>query len=99
MTRFATLAKAAAATLALAAGLTLAASPASAGRHYYGYYGPGYYYGPSYNGAAVAAGVAGGLIVGGMAAAAYNDPHCWMETRKFYTKKGNVYFRDVRVCR
>jgi hypothetical protein len=78
------------------AGLTLAAVPAAAGGYHHYYHG-GYGYG-----GAVAAGVVGGLVLGGLAASAaprYYEPECWIERRQRVNKYGQVYFRDIRVCR
>lgn len=79
------------------AGLTLAAVPAAAGgwnHHYHGNY--------NYGGA-VAAGVVGGLVLGGLAASAanrtYYAPECWIERQEHVNRYGRVYVRDVRVCR
>jgi hypothetical protein len=77
------------------AGLTLAAVPAAAGGYHYYHGGYGY-------GGAVAAGVVGGLVLGGLAASAaprYYEPECWIERQQRVNKYGQVYFRDVRVCR
>ncbi|GLK74235.1 hypothetical protein KHC23_02310 [Ancylobacter dichloromethanicus] len=98
------------AALALAGATLLTAVPAAAdgwrgpGWRGPGWGGPGYYYGPRRhnNGAAVAAGIIGGLAVGAIAAGAANNyyrPSCWMETRTLYNSWGQPYYRDVRVCR
>jgi hypothetical protein len=81
---------------------------------YGGYYGPRYRYGyrgyPYYrrnNGAAVAAGVVGGLALGALAANAgrpvyYQRPvrygDCWTERRRAYNRYGDLVIRRVRVC-
>lgn len=94
MNRFASRFSTRAKIIALAlAGLTLASVPAAAGKwHHHGYYG-----------GAVAAGVVGGLVLGGLAASAatprYYEPECWIEREQRYTRSGRVYFRDVQVCR
>ncbi|WP_371345235.1 hypothetical protein [Ancylobacter sp. IITR112] len=69
-----------------------------------GWRAPGYYYAPrrNNNGAAIAAGIIGGLAVGAIAAGAANNyyrPSCWMETRTLYNSWGQPYYRDVEVCR
>ncbi|QFR31680.1 hypothetical protein [Ancylobacter sp. TS-1] len=68
-----------------------------------GWGGPGHYYGPrrNNNGAAIAAGIIGGLAVGALAATAANNyrPRCWTETRTVYNSWGQPYYRDVEVCR
>lgn len=63
-------------------------------------WGPGYYYAPRYrnNGAAVAAGIIGGLAVGAIAAQAYNQPRCWYQPQTFYNSWDQPYYRNVRVC-
>lgn len=103
MMRFAKSTKLAA--LALAGATILAsAGTADAGWRRHGWggpgWGPGYYYGPRYrnNGAAVAAGIIGGLAVGAIAAQAYNQPRCWYEPQTFYNSWGQAYYRNVRVC-
>lgn len=79
------------------AGLTLASVPAAAGK-WYGYHG---YHG-GYGGA-VAAGVVGGLVLGGIAASAaaprYYAPECWIERQERVNRNGRIYYRDVQVCR
>lgn len=95
------------AALALAGATVLTALPASAHGRGPGWrgpgWGPGYYYGPRRNnGAAVAAGIIGGLAVGAIAAGAANNyyrPRCWMQTQTFYNGWGQPYYRDVEVCR
>lgn len=102
------------AALALAGATLLTAVPASAhGWNRPGWGGPGwgapgwgprYYYGPRHNnnGAAVAAGIIGGLAVGALAANAANNyyrPRCWTETQTVYNRWGQPYYRDVEVCR
>lgn len=63
--------------------------------------GPRYNYGPrrNDNGAAIAAGIIGGLALGAIVASSANRPRCWMETQTFYNRWGEPRYRDVEVCR
>lgn len=74
----------------------------------YGYYGRPYgYYGRPYyrrrnNGAAVAAGVIGGLALGAIAAQAARPayyPTCYLQPQRVVNRYGRVVYRNVRVCR
>ena len=77
--------------LAIAAvvGVTLAPAAASArgGHHHYGY---------------GAAALAGGLVLGAIAASAaepaYDEPACWTEKRVRYDADGYRYVQKVRIC-
>lgn len=86
--------------LAVAIAVGAAMSPMSASakswKHHHGHsYGHGHYgYG--------AAALAGGLILGAIAANAaersYVERECWTERRKSYDGFGGVYIRKIRVC-
>ena len=75
------------------------------GPAYYGGYGyyPGYYYRKrrSNSGAALAAGLIGGMALGAILAnsAARAAPRCYLAPRRVMTASGNSYIRRVRVCR
>jgi hypothetical protein len=72
---------------------------------YYGSYGyyPGYYYRKrrSDSGAALAAGLIGGMALGAILAssAARAAPRCYLAPRRVMSAPGNTYIRRVRVCR
>ena len=75
------------------------------GPGYYGGYGyyPGYYYRKrrSNSGAALAAGLIGGMALGAILAnsAARAAPRCYVAPRRVMAASGNSYLRRVRVCR
>jgi hypothetical protein len=68
----------------------------------YGYY-PGYYYRRRRHdsGAALAAGLIGGMALGAILAssAARAAPRCYVAPRRVMNASGNTYIRRVRVCR
>jgi hypothetical protein len=68
----------------------------------YGYY-PGYYYRKrrSNSGAALAAGLIGGMALGAILAssAARAAPRCYVAPRRVVSASGDIYTRRVRVCR
>ncbi|HVL70980.1 MAG TPA: hypothetical protein VM434_03750 [Beijerinckiaceae bacterium] len=63
---------------------------------------PHRYYAPRNPGAAVAAGVLGGLALGAIASQAYAAPAfgpCWTENRVAFDAWGRQFVQPVRVCR
>lgn len=54
---------------------------------------PGYGYGYGYGAAALA----GGLVLGAIAASAADD-ECFIERRRAVDEDGNIFVRSVRVC-
>ena len=65
----------------------------------YGYgYGPEYGYGSGYGYAAGGAALAGGLMLGALAASAAAAQNCHMEKKPMVDPYGNKYFTQVRVC-
>ena len=67
----------------------------------YGYYGRPYYRRRN-NGAAVAAGVIGGLALGALAAQAARPAYystCYVQPQRAVNRYGRVSYRNVRVCR
>lgn len=82
------------------------ATPYGVVRPYSGY--RSYYRHHSNNGAAVAAGVIGGLALGAMVARpaypayygarVYEEPSCYMVRRRFVDEWGRVFVRRTQVC-
>jgi hypothetical protein len=86
------------------------AYPAYAPGYGYGYgaYAPGYYDGPyyyhrrrSYSGAALAAGLIGGITLGAIlaSATARHSHRCYVTSQRFASASGGTHIHRVRRCR
>lgn len=85
------------ASLATAAVVAVSMAPTTASAGWHGHHGHGHGYGYG------AAALGGGLLLGALAANAYNDRvvyerRCWTERRRVVNYYGDSYVRRIRVC-